>query len=84
MCQAFKRREFLQLTLAGTALGFGCTGRCAWGSRSERNSIDQSGLPPVEGQGGAALPGDPGQPLAHAETGSRCGNADVQEPPSSP
>ena len=30
MSQPVKRREFLQLTLAGTAVGFGCTRLFAW------------------------------------------------------
>ena len=78
MCQAFKRREFLQLTLAGTALGIGCTGMCVGGRCSKPHSADQSGLPPIEGQSGAALSGDPGQRLAQPEIGSRRGNANVQ------
>ena len=69
MCQPFKRREFLQLTLAGTALGLGGAGMCAWGAGPGCNNIDQSGLPAVEGEGGPALPGHPGKRLAQSEIG---------------
>jgi L-fucose isomerase-like protein len=43
MRQPFKRREFLQLTLAGTALGFGGAGMCAWGAGPRATTLISPG-----------------------------------------
>jgi hypothetical protein len=43
MCPAFKRREFLQLSLAGAALGFGCGGTCVWATNPGPSALVSPG-----------------------------------------